>query len=98
MSLFFTTSIVFILGALIAVLGVASFWIQPIMRTIFGKMAIPISVITVIVGVLMMAGMSAFYALMQTTEGVVIFWGGVLLLVLGFILFYDPKKSRRKRK
>lgn len=54
--------------------------------------------LAIILGLFLIWGISIIQDFLSSSGGQLIFWGSVIILVLGVILFYDPKKNKGGRK
>lgn len=54
--------------------------------------------LSVLAGFFMIWGISIIQDFLESSGGQLIFWGSIITIVLGVILFYDPKKKRSKKR
>lgn len=83
-----------ILGIVLIVLGVL------IIKGTFALNFVGIDIskyggLAVIVGIFLIWGVSMIQDFLNSEGGQLVFWGSVVVLVLGVILFYDPKKKKK---
>ena len=81
-------------GVLFIILGIITFipQVTAFLRTI-GFKPISIGLALLGLGVVLVWGVSILQDFLQSTGGVIIFWGLIATAFIGFVLFYQPKKK-----
>lgn len=90
-------TILTISGILLMILGIIGLIFTIKSKIMRGKftIGIPIKIFSflIFVGVIMVWGISIVQDFLSTQGGSMIFWGTIIVFVLGFILFWNPKSG-----
>jgi len=93
-----TFSIWTILGFVLIILGALGVWGN--IGLLFNTKKIGISdsmkfyITMILVGILLVWGVSGLQKFLRTEGGLLIFWGSIIVLVIGFILFWKPSNKK----
>lgn len=87
-----------ILGVLLIIIGILGL-LGTIKLTLIGiKAPFKFSVITLLIGIFMVWGISIIQKFLASQGGALIFWGTITVVVLGLILFWQPNTKNKNNK
>lgn len=83
-----------IIGAILLIIGILGL-IGTIKLSLIGiKTPVKFSIISILAGVFMVWGISMFQKFVASQGGAVVFWGLIIVIVFGLVLFWQPTNNK----